>query len=340
MVPSDAPSDRDATPDSYVQRAALLADLGRYDEAAGELADALALDPRHPGAYVTLANVHLTAEQPDEALQAADAAVATAPGDLAALVSRAMALTDLRRFAEAAAVAEEILRLGPADAYAQRSAAAVLADSRNGQVAIDAAWRAAQLAPRDPLAHLVLALVAGRLGRFELAERAYHEALQLDPTLAAAADEPGIVRLDRRRYAKALERVSETAVFQPIPVFQPAPEPAAKRPVDRLRPVVLFGAAHSLVTAVLVAFVAAAGGAGSRLLAGVLGGIGLLALGVLIGRLPRGDRFGGRAGLLATVAAAAGPCLTLLYALIGTPWPLVLAIVAAVAGLTLLTRMR
>lgn len=335
-MPSDAPY---ATPDSYVQRAALLADLGRYDEAAGELADALALDPQHPGAFTTLANVHLAAEQPAEALQAADAAVAAAPGDVPALVSRAMALIDLRRFAEAAAVAEEILKLGPADPYAQRSAAAVLADARNGQIAIDAAWRAAQLAPRDPLVHLVLALVAGRLGRFELAERAYHEALELDPTLSDAAQEPGIVRLDRRRYARALERISETAVFQPLPAFQPAPEPAVKRPVDRIRPLVVFGAAHSLVTAILVAFVAAAGGASSQLLAGVLGAVGLLALAVLVGRLPRGDRFGGRSGLLATIAVSAGPFLILLYAFVGTPWPLVLAIVTAIAGLTLLTRM-
>ncbi|BCB85602.1 tetratricopeptide repeat protein [Phytohabitans suffuscus] len=338
-MPSDAPSDRDATPDSYVQRAALLADLGRYDEAAGELADALALDPHHSGAHSTLASVHLAAERPAEALQAAEAALATAPGDLPALVSRAMALSDLRRFTEAAAVAEEVLRLGPTDPFAQRSAAAVLADSRNGQTAIDAAWRAAQLAPRDPLAHLVLALVAGRLGRFELAERAYHEALRLDPTLAAAADEPGIVRLDRRRYAQALERVSEAAVFAPVPTFQPAPEPAVKRPVERVRPLVLFGATHSLVTAILVAFVAAAGGAGSQLLAGVLAGVGLLALGVLVGRLPRGDRFGGRSGRLATLSVAAGPCLVMLYAFVGTPWPLVLAIVSAIAGLTLLTRM-
>ncbi|MFC0533506.1 tetratricopeptide repeat protein [Phytohabitans kaempferiae] len=338
-MPSDAPSDRDATPDSYVQRAALLADLGRYDEAAGELADALTLEPGHPAAHAALASVHLAAERPAEALQAADAAVAAAPHDLPALVTRAMALTDLRRFGEAAQVAAEILRLGPADAYAQRSAAAILADSRNGQTSIDAAWRAVQLAPRDPLAHLVLALVAGRLGRFELAERAYHEALQLDSTLAGAADEPGIVRLDRRRYARALERVSESAVLPPVPAFQPAPVPAAKRPADRLRPMVLFGAGHSLVTAILVAFVEAAGGASSQLLAGVLGGVGLLAIGILVSRLPRGDRFGGRPGRLATIAVSAGPFLIVLYALIGTPWPLALAIAAAVAGLTLLTRM-
>lgn len=338
-MPSDAPSDRDATPDSYVQRAALLADLGRYDEAAGELADALAIDPNHAQAHVTLASVNLAAEQPAEALRATEAALAVSPGDMRAMVLRAMALTDLRRYAEAAEVAEEILRLGPADAYAQRSAAAVLADSRNGQAAIDAAWRAAQLAPRDPLAHLVLALVAGRLGRFELAERAYQEALELDPTIADAASEPGIVRLDRKRYAQALERVSETAIFQPVPVFAPAPEPAEVRPAERVRPLVLFGATHTLVTAILVAFVAAAGGAGSQLLAGVLGAAGLLVIGLLVGRLPRGDRFGGRTGLYATLAVTAGPCLILLYALVGTPWPLVLAIVSAVAGLTLLTRL-
>ncbi|GAA4733625.1 tetratricopeptide repeat protein [Phytohabitans rumicis] len=322
-MPSDAPSDRDATPDSYVQRAELLADLGRYDEAAGELDDALALDPGHPAAYAMLANVRLAAGQPTDALSAADAAVTAAPGSVPALVSRAMALADLRRHAEAAQVADEILRLGPADPYAQRSAAAILADSRNGQAALDAAWRAAQLAPTEPLSHLVLALVAGGLELFDLAERAYREALRLDPTLEQARDEPGVVRMARRRYAGALERLSEGAVFRPAPTFAPAPEPETRRVVDAVRRVVLFGAGYGLVAAVLVAFVAAAGGAGSRLLAGVLAVVGLAGLGVIAVRLRRTmDK-----RLMAAVLAP--PALILLYAFTGTPWPLVLAIVAA-----------
>lgn len=325
-MPSDAPSDRDATPDSYVQRAELLADLGRYDEAAGELGEALALDPGNPAAHAMLASVHLAAERPADALTAADAAVAAAPGSVPALVVRAMALGDLRRFGEAARVADEIVRLGSDDPYALWSAAAILAESRNGQPALDIAWRAAQLAPDEPQVHLVLAVVAAGLRLYDLAERAYREALRLKPALAEVRDEPGVVRLAERRYVRALERLSEGAQ-----AFQPAAEPQAPTAVDRVRRVVLFGAGYGLVAAVLVAFVAAAGGAGSRLLAGVLAAAGLGVLGVFASRLRVWAvvRDAGRTLATAVYAVAVTPVLILLYAFIGTPWPLVLAIVAA-----------
>jgi tetratricopeptide (TPR) repeat protein len=328
-VSSDAASDQHSS-DGYVQRAELLADLGRYDEAAVELGYAVALDPGNARALTMLARVHLAAERPVEALSAADAATAAAPGRVHPLVVRGLALADLRRFKEAAAMADQILALGPDDAYAQRSAAAILAEARNGQPALNAAWRGVQLAPEEPQAHLVLGLVAARLGLFDLAERAYREALRLDPQLAEARHDLGVIRLEQRRYAEALGDLAEAAAMQPVRLG------GATSIGDALRRLVLYCAGYSIVAVVVVAFVAAGNGPISRVWAALMAIAGAVLVWGFAARVPgavtkilpgllRSDR----PLALSVYAAAAAPCLILLYALMGTPWPLVLAIAAA-----------
>jgi tetratricopeptide (TPR) repeat protein len=191
--------------DSYVQRAELLADLGRYEEAAAELAHA---DSGDVPAQTLLARIWLAAGAPKQALAAADAAVAAGPADVAALVARGMALADLGRIDEAAQQAEQILRAGRGNGYACTSAAAILAEVRNGQVALDAAWEGVRLTPDQPRAHLVLGVVAARLGLGEIAERAYQEALALDPKLTVAQAALGVARGEQHRYAAVLSRFS------------------------------------------------------------------------------------------------------------------------------------
>jgi Flp pilus assembly protein TadD len=225
-VTSDAsptpPSRPDGAPEQFRQTALLLADLGRYDEAAGELAAGLAVAPGDPGLLTTLARVHLAADQPAEALAAAERAAASAPDTIGPLVARAMALADTRRFGEAAEIGVEVLRRWPTDPYAQRTGAALLSESRNGQEALNAAWGAVSLSPTDAEAHLVLGVVSARLRLFDLAQRAYGEALDLDPALGEAQNDLGIVRLERRRWAKALEELADAAAFAP-----PSPDPGA-----------------------------------------------------------------------------------------------------------------
>jgi tetratricopeptide (TPR) repeat protein len=194
--------------DSYVQRAELLADLGRYEEAAAELAHA---DQTDAAAQTLLARIWLAAGSPKRALAAADAAVAVAPTDVAALVARGMALADLGRIDEAARQAEQILRAGRGNGYACTSAAAILAEVRNGQVALDAAWEGVRLTPDQPRAHLVLGVVAARLGLDDVAGRAYQEALALDPQLSVAQAGLGVARGEQHRYATALSRVSRSS---------------------------------------------------------------------------------------------------------------------------------
>ncbi|MFI2661699.1 tetratricopeptide repeat protein [Micromonospora carbonacea] len=334
----------DATAEGYLQRAQLLADLGRYDEAAGEVGLALALEPANADALTTLARVHLAAGRPAEARAAAEAALAVAPDTVAALVVRGLALVEQGEYAEAAGTAGRLLAAAD-DAYAQRSAAAILSGSRNGQPALNAAWRGVELAPEESQAHLVLALVAARLRLYDLAERAYREALRLDPELDRAGDEPGIVRLERRRYASALAELAEN-----VPAVQAAPAvPDSPRGVvDDLRRLVLYGAGWTLVGAVLVA-VAAAGVSSSgpsRFLAVLVAVSGAVLGWLLAARVPGLTRTvlpgllrSDRSLALAVYAVAAGPLLLLLYAVVGTPWPLVAAIaVAAVAELAVFSR--
>jgi tetratricopeptide (TPR) repeat protein len=331
----------DATVEGYLQRAQLLAGLGRYDEAAGEVDLALALEPANPAALIMLARVRLADGRPAEARDAADAALAVTPDAFAALVVRGLALADLGEYAESARTAERLLAAGPVDAYAQRSAAAILSGARNGQPALNAAWRGVELAPQEPEAHLVLGLVAARLGLYDLAERAYREALRLDPELASAADEPGVVRLERRRYAEALAQLAETVPDTPTPVADP------RRSVsDELRRLILYGAGWSLVGTILVAVAAARASGPSRFLAVVIAISGALVAGLLAARVPGLTRAvlpdllrSNRSLALAGYAVAAAPVLLLLYAAVGTPWPLVAAIaVTAVAELAIFSR--
>ncbi|MFF5215172.1 tetratricopeptide repeat protein [Micromonospora sp. NPDC000442] len=388
---ADVPTDPPAA-DGYLERATLLAELGRYDEAVAELGSALALDPAAASVSTMLARVHLAAGRPTEALAAAEAAVTAAPGQVPPLVVRGLALGDLERYAEAARTADEILALGPADAYAQRSAAAILAGSRNGQPALNAAWRGVELAPEEPQGHLVLGLVAANMRMYDLAERAYREALRLDPRLAETGDDVGVLRLEQRRWSAALERLAEAAVAN-LPPTDPRradevrdestrpdeasddqdrpgaaqeesgrsaragdPEPAgrgaawpgqhgigpvvARQPVPAaLRQFVLWGAGWSVVAATVVACSTATGSGFSRLLAVVAAAGGAIVLRQHASRLPGLTRTvlpvlrrTDRPLALAVYAAAAAPVLILLYALLGTPWPLVLAIAIATAA--------
>ncbi|MGC4852640.1 tetratricopeptide repeat protein [Micromonospora sp. DT4] len=336
---TDPAPDRFAA-DGYLERAQLLAELGRHDEAAGELTEGLALKPADPQALTMLARVHLAADRPVDALGAADSAVAAAPDALPALAVRAMALADLGRYADSAAVADRLLALGPTDAYAQRSAAAILADARNGQPALNAAWRGVELAPQEPQAHLVLSLVAARLELFDLTERAYREALRLDPRLTEARHDVGVLRLEQRRWSAALEEVAETVTLGPSRIDSP------RTLAYGLHRLVLYGAGWSLVAAVVVAFAASTSDGFSRVLAVLAALTGGVVVWQLAARLPGFTRtvlpamlHADRTMALAIYAVAAAPLLLLVYAVVGSPWPLVLAIVAtAIAEFAIFSR--
>jgi hypothetical protein len=87
-------------------------------------------------------------------------------------------------------------------------------------------------------AHLVLSGVAARLRLFDLAQRAYAEALELDAAIGDAQRDAGVVRLERRRWAHSLEELADDAVLDlpptaTAPGAYPSPFP---RPYRRPQP--------------------------------------------------------------------------------------------------------
>jgi tetratricopeptide (TPR) repeat protein len=315
-------------PDAHLQRAELLADLGRYEDAAEELAQAIATDPQDVEALALLARVRLAAGDPKGALEPANRAVAAGPTVLPALAVRGHVLVELDHPSAAASMADELLRLGPDDAFAQISAAAILSEVRNGQVALNAAWHGVRLAPELPAAHLVLGSVAAKLRLLDLAERAYQEALRLDPELSAAQHNIGLIRFEQRRFAEGLSHLREVAAANPSDVG------SLRSMQFGIYQVLWAGAGYALIAPIIAAAVGATGqGIGWRLLAVAMAAVGIAAIAVFVTRLPgrvtevlpamlRGDRMLAAAAL----GIAATPVLLLVYAVIGTPWPLVLAI--------------
>ncbi|GGK12519.1 hypothetical protein GCM10010124_01300 [Pilimelia terevasa] len=216
------------------ERALLLAALGHYDEALAELAPpagGAGADPvqgASPGEVEAAGGGAVesrsgpgTAAEVDPALVVLRAQIALAagraplalefltgaPADVAVLDTRAMALVDLRRFRDAARLGSEILDGRATDVDALCAGAGILAVARNGPRALSAAWDAVRLAPEQARTHLVLGLVAAGLGQYELAARAYAEALDREPDLQSLATDPGVGRLALRRQHQALEHL-------------------------------------------------------------------------------------------------------------------------------------
>jgi tetratricopeptide (TPR) repeat protein len=420
-TPPSPSSEPETTPEEYRQRALLFADLGRYDDAADEIAAGLAAAPADAALLATLARVHLAADQPAEALVAADRAVAVAPDTINPMVVRAMALADSSRYGDAAVVAFDVLRRWPDDPYAQRTGAALLSEARNGQNALNAAWNAVRVAPGDAEAHLVLAVVAARLRLFDLAQQAYGEALSLDPDIGDAQRDLGVVRLERRRWARALEQLADAAAldlppaapgpgapgalpsagpgadgspspfprpYQPpdpadtsalgdAPDLDPYPDPAwgtpprgaaagrdpfgpptVSRPAkpvldpsaqsaDTIRQAVRYGATGTLIAAALTALMTFASPGASRVWAGTVGAILIVAAPIWLSRRLTEPMSHALSRLpaqhvrlaIAAYATLAAQLLVLVYAIIGGLIPLIAAMaVAATAGGLALTR--
>lgn len=346
---------------SQVQRAELLADLGRYAEAAAELADA---DLHDVPAQTLLARVKLAEGARTEALAAADAATAADPTDLGALIARGMVLADLGRVDEAVAQAEEILRQGRGNGYACTSAAAILSEVRNGQVALDAAWEGVRLTPDQSRAHLVLGVVAARLGMDDIAQRAYREALSIDPNLSVAQAALGVARVEQHRYVQALSHLADrepppTSAPPTVPPsrlpqsrppelrssgdpprqFPREPEPSELPGLGELRKLLHVGALYALA-APLVAAWAFGVGIGASVVSVVLGALGLA--GLAMGRsrlaeavrteLPGGPRTS-PAVVTSMAGAAVAPPMLLLAAVVGYAWPLAIAVAGGMLSL-------
>ncbi|MFF2013932.1 tetratricopeptide repeat protein [Streptomyces sp. NPDC058195] len=188
-------------PHPAVERADLLIDLKRYEEARELLARRLTEDPEDIQAWVKLARSHLGDEKDGtKALEATERALALDAEDIGALFIHAHALRVAGRFPETEGVLREVIRLAPD--YWQGYA--LLADwlwrikmvssgqANGGQARLEdleaplreaglIAQQAIRLGPEEVYAYEVAQMIAGYSANRNLADRMDEAILRLDP---------------------------------------------------------------------------------------------------------------------------------------------------------------
>ncbi|MFI7443560.1 tetratricopeptide repeat protein [Nonomuraea indica] len=180
----------------YANRAQLLAQAGRVEEALADYAVAIGADPGYPDYYLDRGGLLHRLGRHADALADFEAAIRLSPPFPEAYYDRAEvryatgdldgALADLGRTLE--------LDPGFVPAYANRSGLLAAAGDHDG--ARRDAERGLALAPRDPHLRCVLGQVEAAAGRRAEATAAFDVALELDPDLVAAWASRGALAFD------------------------------------------------------------------------------------------------------------------------------------------------
>jgi len=184
-----------------LRRARALLDLGRPEQAAALLAQALAEEPGNAEAWCSMARCRYAQRDYPGSLEAAGQALAVRPGMVVAWRFRTLALIELERWEEAWTAAGEAVRLEPEHWYGHVLVAKVLLANTSGvfhdSVAGPAAARARELAPHEPDTHVTLGLVYDRSNRPAEAEQCYREALRLSPEHRGARNQLALIQMRR-----------------------------------------------------------------------------------------------------------------------------------------------
>ncbi|MBL1073537.1 tetratricopeptide repeat protein [Nocardia sp. 2] len=211
-----------------IEKAWVLIELGRYDQARSLLAEVLAADPDDLTALTAMAQVALQLGDPLRALEYCSAAQRFAP-DYAALW-RIRALAELRasededqesplaRRAAAQNSALVAVELDPEDADNHR-VLAVTQREDEPEAALDSLDRALVIEPERADLHLLRGIVLRRNlsapDSVDRAERALRRALELEPEYVDAVLELALVDLDRREFDSATARLRQAAQLEP-----------------------------------------------------------------------------------------------------------------------------
>ncbi|RST05751.1 tetratricopeptide repeat protein [Streptomyces sp. WAC05374] len=204
-TPSTPPASEPAT----LRRAEALYDLERYEQAAALTARHLAQHPDDAPALALLARCRRHLGDRAEALRLADEALRADPGLPSAWFLRADLLAHGPAGGPQWAAAEDAARRGLALVPHHWSGYHVLgtilarsdAPARRGE-AYALALRSVELGPEEDATHFLLGLTAYRLKDYRTAERAYENALRLNPQSSEAHNNLSLLHLRRRWFTR------------------------------------------------------------------------------------------------------------------------------------------
>ncbi|HVS18542.1 MAG TPA: tetratricopeptide repeat protein [Planctomycetota bacterium] len=198
-----------------IERARMLLEVERHEEAARELTQFVADEPEHAGAHALLALSLASMERWEDALAAARKAVGLAPEWPRGHYVLGLVLRDVGRSKEALSSAREARRLGPEDPDVHALVAVCFAALERWKEVLGSARRGLELDPEHVDCLNLRANALRILGRTDDARDA------LDTALAAQPDDPhthtsyGFARLQEGDSQAALEHFREALRLDP-----------------------------------------------------------------------------------------------------------------------------
>lgn len=196
-------------------RARALLDLGRNADAERLLVEAMPLDPDNAEIHLLLSHALRTSDT-KQSLALARRAVALSPSSPDMFVNLAWAATTARNADEAVEAARESIRLDPSYVSGYHVAAQVMTHHKwLLPEAEHMANIARQLAPHDPTTWVAVGNVALARGDQHAGERAYREALRLEPENTTAKMNLAIIQERSGRLGDAVDLLQAIVRLDP-----------------------------------------------------------------------------------------------------------------------------
>ncbi|HET90519.1 MAG TPA: tetratricopeptide repeat protein [Chloroflexi bacterium] len=199
-----------------LERARLLLQTRRYEEAEAVLHQALAGTPGNSQAHALLALALYRQDQDEEALQQVQIAIGLAPDHAHHHYIRALILLDMEREAESMAAIREALRLDPTVTGYYGLLGQLYMQKRAWQQALEAAETGLQLDPEDVQCANLRAMALVKLGRLEEAGQTIGAALACDPENSLTHANQGWAMLHRSKPEHALVHFREALRLNPM----------------------------------------------------------------------------------------------------------------------------
>jgi tetratricopeptide (TPR) repeat protein len=198
-----------------LQRAILLVQQARHEQAITELRQSLTAEPNDPYAHALLGLCLAKLEKFQDASAEAQQAIHLSPDFPFAHYAHASILHDRHRNVEALAAITEALRLDSADADYSALLAAIYIDEKRWREALEAAERGLQLDSEHIACTNLRAIALVKLGRKAEAGATIDAALSRSPDNAITHANQGWTLLQRGDHNKALEHFRETLRLDP-----------------------------------------------------------------------------------------------------------------------------
>lgn len=210
LVPSEAVSVETA-----FERAGLLHEQGKFDQAEQLYQAILQIDPDHVGSLYNLGILYFQWGRYDDTVALTNKVVRLRPDFAAAHNAMGVALKHLGRLQEAEVCCREALRIAPGSAEAHNTLGDVLMTLRRWNEAEECFRKALRLAPQYSEAHNNLGNVLLSLGRPKEAEICCREALRLKPGNMVPLHNLSTILISLRRLREAADYCRDILSHEP-----------------------------------------------------------------------------------------------------------------------------